>query len=65
MIIVIVAVLPHMKDGMVIVRDAVLWIAMVVVVAAALLIGWKSLNTEPADIEASQYYEDEFASYDP
>lgn len=65
MIIVIVAILPQMKDGMVIVRDAVLWIAMVVVVAAALMIGWKSVTAEPDDVESSSYYDDEYASYDP
>ena len=41
MILVIVAELPHVKSGMAVIRDAVLWVAFVVVVALAGWLGWQ------------------------
>ncbi len=44
MIIVVVAVLPHVKQGMVVIRDAILWVAFVLVVVAAGWIGWHRIS---------------------
>jgi hypothetical protein len=47
MILVIVAVLPHVKNGMAVIRDAVLWIAFLVVLALAGWLGWRQLVARP------------------
>jgi ABC-type nickel/cobalt efflux system permease component RcnA len=44
MICVIVAVLPHVKQGMVFLRDALLWAAFVLVVAFAGWLGWQRVS---------------------
>jgi hypothetical protein len=41
MFLVIMAALPHVKNGMAVIRDAVLWLAFVCVVALAGWLGWQ------------------------
>ena len=64
MIIAVVAVFPRMKDGVAIVRDAVLWIAMVVLVVAGLMAGWRNFGSGTQDSQDGQL-EDEYANYEP
>ena len=54
MVIVILAVLPHVKNGMAVIRDAVLWIAFVVVLGLAAWLGWQRLIARRPTPSASQ-----------
>ena len=44
MIIVLIAVLPHFKNGLAIVRDAILWVTMVLILFVMCWIGWQRLT---------------------
>ena len=63
MFMVFVSVLPHMKEGMTMVRDAILWAALVIVVVAALYFGWAQLSGKFQ--KAPDFGDDEYAAYQP
>ena len=50
LLIVSVELLPKLKQGMEVVRDAVLWTALVVVVIMLSVAGWQHLRKEPKNL---------------
>ncbi len=67
MILVAVATLPHVKQGLSIMRDAILWGALVLILFAAVWLGWSQyLSRQPdAEIESARLGNDAPASTRP